>query len=140
MSFVQLAKTLATIAHEDQTDKSGAPYIGHPERVAARVTSDDEKVVAWLHDVIEDTAVTAEHLLELGFSRRIVDAVVLLSRTKGVSSEEYYAAIRENDLALAVKLADIDDNTSPERMELLPEETQTRLTRKYRKARHLLGR
>lgn len=138
MNIVTLARTVATIAHEGQTDKNGAPYIGHPERVAGYVTTDEEKAVAWLHDVIEDTAVTAEDLLELGFSHRIVNAVVLLTRRKGVSSEEYYAAIRKDPLALAGKKADIKDNTSPERVKLLPKETQERLAKKYSKALSLL--
>ena len=138
MDIVVLAKTLATVAHEGQTDKNGEPYIGHPERVAGYVTTDEEKAVAWLHDVIEDTPVTAEHLLEIGFSKEIVDAVVLLTRTKDVSSEDYYAAIRKNPLALAGKLADIKDNTSPERLSKLPKDTQTRLAKKYSKALSLL--
>jgi (p)ppGpp synthase/HD superfamily hydrolase len=130
---------IATVAHEDQTDKNGAPYISHPAAVASYVTTDDEKAVAWLHDVIEDTAVTAEHLLELGFPQRIVSAVVLLTRTKEVSSDDYYAAIRKNPLALTVKNADVKHNTSPDRLALLPKDTQTRLTKKYRKALTLLN-
>lgn len=73
-----LEKTLqiASKAHEGQTDKSGAPYIFHPIRVANRCSTDDERIVALLHDTIEDTEVTAEYLLIEGFPRNIVDAIL----------------------------------------------------------------
>lgn len=139
MKFVQMAQTIATIAHEGQTDKSGCAYIEHPAAVASFVTTDDEKVVAWLHDVIEDTAITAEHLLEMGFPAHIVDAVVLLTRTKEVSVEDYYLRIRKNPLARNVKLADIKHNTLPSRTEILPKDVQKRLDKKYKKALRALG-
>lgn len=139
MNLVVLAKTIATVAHEDQVDKNGAPYILHPEAVASFVETDDEKATAWLHDVLEDTPMTAEHLLELGFPRRIVDAVVLLTRTDDVPNEDYYAGIKKNPLAREVKRADIKHNTLPERLEKLPRETQKRLERKYKKASRALG-
>ncbi len=60
------AVALATTAHSGQTDKAGESYIGHPLRVMARVTGDDARMVAVLHDVIEDTPVTAADLLALG--------------------------------------------------------------------------
>lgn len=138
MNIAQMAQSIATIAHEDQTDKNGAPYITHPAAVASFVTTDDEKAVAWLHDVIEDTPVTASDLLEMGFPQRIVDAVVLLTRTKEVSSEDYYIAIRKNPLARTVKLADIKHNTLPERVALLQKDVQKRLDKKYKKALRML--
>lgn len=139
MNYAQIAQSIATIAHEDQTDKNGAPYIEHPAAVASYVTTDDEKAVAWLHDVIEDTVVTADHLLEMGFPKRIVDAVVLLTRTREVSSDDYYAAIRQNPLARTVKIADVKHNTEPSRVALLPRDVQKRLEKKYKKALRLLG-
>lgn len=139
MNYAYLAQTIATVAHEGQTDKNGAPYIDHPAAVASYVSGDYAKAVAWLHDVIEDTAVTADDLLEMGFPKEIVDAVVLLTRTKEVSSDAYYAAIRGNAYALTVKRADIKHNTSPERTALLPKDTRTRLEKKYRKALELLN-
>lgn len=139
MNIAQLAQSIATVAHEGQTDKNGAPYIEHPAAVASFVTTNEEKAVAWLHDVIEDTAITADDLLEMGFPQRIVDAVVLLTRTKEVSSEDYYLAIRKNPLARTVKLADIKHNTLPERVALLQKDVQKRLDKKYKKALVMLG-
>ena len=57
----------------------------------------------------------------------------------GISPEDYYAAIRDNATALAVKDADIGDNSSPERLALLPIDAQQRLLAKYAKARAALG-
>ena len=138
MDIAQLAQSIATIAHEDQTDKNGAPYIEHPAAVASFVTTNEEKAVAWLHDVIEDTAITSSDLLEMGFPQNVVDAVVLLTRVKEVSSDEYYAAIKKNPLALTVKRADIKHNTLPERVAMLKPDVRARLEKKYRKALNLL--
>ena len=54
----QAAKALAEKQHLGQTDKAGSPYITHPARVAERLETDEEKVVAWLHDTVEDTGLS----------------------------------------------------------------------------------
>ncbi|UKA55477.1 hypothetical protein LFT45_06015 [Arthrobacter sp. FW305-BF8] len=69
----------------------------------------------------------------------MIDAVVLLTRTEANTSNGYYEAIRENPIALAVKLADIADNTDPERTARLEPEVRQRLAAKYENARKLLG-
>ncbi|RFA09019.1 hypothetical protein B7R54_07125 [Subtercola boreus] len=135
---VAAARAIATIAHHDQVDKLGAAYIEHPGRVAAQLSDPTEVAAAWLHDVIEDTEITAENLLAAGIPAAVVEAVVLLTRTDDVSPADYYAAIRRNPTALAVKLADINDNTAPWRVEQLDPETQSRLAAKYARARALL--
>jgi (p)ppGpp synthase/HD superfamily hydrolase len=138
-NMLEIAKALAKVAHEGQTDKTGAPYIDHPRRVAERLRSNEGKQVGWLHDVLEDTPVTVEHLRELGFSKHVVEAVVLLTRKKGVTSDEYYAAIKEVRLARLAKLADIDDNTDPERTKKLTSRDRVRLEKKYADARAKLS-
>lgn len=138
-NMIELAKSLATFAHEGQKDKSGAPYIDHPRRVAERLRSHEGKQVGWLHDVLEDTAVTVDQLRELGFSKHVVEAVVLLTRKKGVTSDEYYAAIKEVRLARLAKLADIDDNMDPERTSKLSTRDRLRLEKKYTDARAKLS-
>jgi (p)ppGpp synthase/HD superfamily hydrolase len=77
------AIALARQAHEGQVDKSGAPYIGHPLRVMARVSGDHQRMVAVLHDVVEDTWVTAEHLAEAGCPAEVIDAVIAISHLPG---------------------------------------------------------
>ena len=139
---VSLAKGIAFIAHRGKHDRSGAPYIDHPGRIAERfdpVTQTVEAAAAWLHDVLEDTSITAQELFEAGVMPQIVEVVQLLTRTPEVSADEYYARIRRDPIARRVKLADIDDNTARWRLRRLEYETQLRLVEKYRYARQALG-
>jgi (p)ppGpp synthase/HD superfamily hydrolase len=136
---VAAAKAIATIAHRSQTDKINVPYIEHPRRVAARLDEPKHIAAAWLHDTIEDCGITAENLAAAGISNEVINAVVLLTRTEDNEDEGYYEAIRENRIALAVKLADIADNTDPERTARLEPEVRQRLAAKYENAKKLLG-
>ena len=131
---VAAAKEIATVAHRGQKDKIGVAYIEHPTRVAAKLSGPREKAAAWLHDVIEDCGIGARDLLDAGISQEVVDAVVLLTRTEDVGNDEYYKAIRDNPLALAVKLADIADNTDEARVSQLEPADRKRLTERYRYA------
>ena len=133
--LVATARRLAAHHHAGQVDKAGQPYIGHIERVADRVSHLEPEVVAaaWLHDIIEDTPVTEADLAAAGIPAVVIEAVVLLTKTGG-PLDTYYARIRENPLALAVKLADIADNADPDRQAQLDPEIRERLTRKYAKA------
>ncbi|WP_448811226.1 hypothetical protein [Agromyces bauzanensis] len=139
---VSLAKGIAFVAHRGRLDRSGAPYIDHPGRIAERfdpVTETVEAAAAWLHDVLEDSPVTAQELFEAGVMPQIIEVVQLLTRTPDVSPDEYYARIRRSPVARRVKLADIDDNTARWRLRRLEYETQLRLVEKYRYARQALG-
>lgn len=110
------AEAIATIAHRGQVDKAGQPYLGHVQRVASGFegTRWRERCIALLHDTIEDTDITAADLVIAGMQQGIVDAVVLLTRVG--DGDGYYARIRANQSATLVKLADIADNTNPERV------------------------
>ncbi|MDX8050010.1 HD domain-containing protein [Lentzea sp. BCCO 10_0798] len=132
------AITIATAAHDGQVDKSGRPYIGHPLRVMASVTGEHEQMAAVLHDVIEDTPVTADDLLARGCPAAVVDAVVALSHLPEEPQEDYLRRVAANPLALSVKRADISDNLSPARIARLEEATQDRLKAKYARALGLL--
>lgn len=120
-------------AHAGQVDKSGAPYIGHVARVAASVEGRDEIVVALLHDVVEDTGVSLSDLAD-DFPDDIIEAVDAITHRPGEPREDYYRRVAKNALARCVKLADIADNASPQRMSLLDEATRMRLEKKYAKA------
>lgn len=140
VTLVATAKRIATAAHDGQVDKSGAPYIDHPRRVANRLPGDDlAQAVAWLHDVIEDTHVKQLHLLAQGIPVEVVAAVDAITRRRGEAPDDYYARVKQNPLALKVKMADIEDNSSPLRLVLLPPETADRLRLKYRHAIEILG-
>lgn len=133
------AQRLATRVHAGQVDKAGEPYIGHAERVAGRLTSVEAKVVAWLHDVIEDGGLGMGDLLAAGIPSHIATAVVAISRQPEETAESYYRRVRANPLATEVKAADIADNTDPARLAALDAETRDRLVEKYATARRLLG-
>lgn len=136
------ADLIAQLAHRNQVDKSGKPYIDHPRRVAAIVRANgyDRRysTVALLHDVVEDTEVTQDDLRAV-FGAAISDAVDHLTRREGEPSEDYYARVLLSDLSLVVKHADIMDNTSPRRLAALDLVTQERLSAKYNNAITQLG-
>ncbi len=111
---VRMAITLATKAHAGQFDKAGKPYIFHPIRVSLCMDDDNSKIVALLHDVVEDTDVTLEQI-ERKFGVVISRAVDAISRRSEETYMEYLRRMRNNDLALKVKFADIRDNLLPER-------------------------
>ncbi|MCV9961436.1 HD domain-containing protein [Pararhizobium sp. BT-229] len=135
---LDLAIKLATEAHAGQVDKAGQPYILHPLRVMQAMKTDDERIVAVLHDVIEDTAWTCDDLYwQHGFSPDVVAAIGALTRRSG---EEYFDFIRRaaaNPLARAVKIADIRDNLDPTRR--LPDDPNAiERAEKYRQALAML--
>lgn len=143
--LVARAARLAAEAHEGQTDKVGAAYIEHPARVAEFVRSlfvdapDEAVAVAWLHDVVEDTKISLQDLLEAGFPGSVVAAVDSMTKRAGEGMEDYFARVRSNPLAVMVKTADLADNTSPERVSRLDPQTAERLRNKYARARKLLA-
>lgn len=128
--MVDRAKELATSAHQGQVDKAGNSYIDHPARVAAVLVDDEAIASAWLHDVVEDTNVTLDQLAEQ-FPPNVVDAVDALTKRADESRAQYYERVRTNPIALTVKLADINDNSDPERLSRLDQPTRERLEAKY---------
>jgi (p)ppGpp synthase/HD superfamily hydrolase len=138
-AYVAAAKAIATTAHRGQVDKLGADYIDHPRRVSERLNDPLEQATAWLHDVLEDSTVTRHDLLEAGIPGGVVEAVTVLTRTDAVSDADYYAGIRANPIALAVKRADIADNLEPWRVKQLDVSVQKRLAAKYGRALAALG-
>lgn len=143
MSVVATARSIATQAHAGQTDKTGHPYIDHPKRVAARTAhaGGDELAVAtaWLHDVIEDTSLTAHDLHAAGVPDDVVHAVEALSKRHSEQPEDYFQRVNAHPLAVRVKHADLDDNTDPARVAQLDGATRERLAAKYARARALLA-
>lgn len=140
MIYSELTKKailLAYRAHEGQKDRSGLPYILHPVHLAEQMTTEDSCVVAMLHDVLEDTDMTEEDLREEGFTERQIEAVKLLTRTEEEDYFEYVRRIRENDLACAVKLADLAHNMDRTRLPEYSEKDEARYE-KYQKAVQIL--
>ena len=133
----QIALELAVEKHKNQTDKAGNPYILHPLHVMENVNSKEGKIVAILHDIIEDTDVTEDYLLKIRLSKRIVDAVVALTRSEDIDYQEYIKKLSSNPLAKEVKLADLEHNMDLKRLPTLEEKDLDR-NRKYQIAYHYL--
>ena len=129
----ELAFEIAKEAHAGQTDKAGLDYILHPLQVAAEVTTDEEKAVALLHDIIEDTDVTASELLAKGLPDNVVEAVEALTKKHNQNYAAYMAGVKKNRLATAVKLADLKHNSDLSRLEKITQKDRER-AEKYRKA------
>ena len=106
------ALEIVTSLFENDLDKGGMPYILHLMYVYKHVSTEHEKVVALLHDVIEDKGVSKEDLLEVGFSQEIVNDVEVLTRVKPIEYNDYIENIIKNGSveALHVKLADLENN------------------------------
>lgn len=139
MSIVERAKDLAHRAHAGQVDMAGRRYIEHVARVAEAVSDDPEaEAVAWLHDVLEDCPGFEDEFWHTA-SAHVSKAVDKMTRWPGMPSHHYYVRVRNNPLALRVKLADIADNSDEARLALLDDATADRLRRKYAKARKALG-
>ena len=133
------AMKIAYRAHHGQVDKGGIPYIFHPCHLAEQMTDEYTTCVALLHDVVEDSNVTLEELSKI-FPAEVVEAVALMTHRKDADYLEYVAAIRENPIARAVKLADIAHNSDTTRLEATADNlaAQKRLREKYSKALEIL--
>ena len=129
---MQRAYEIAAKAHAGQVDKAGMDYIHHPLTVASFVETDDEKTVALLHDVVEDTFVTLQNLSDAGFSDVVVHAVDCVTKREGEELQEYLQRVKSDRLATAVKLADLQHNSDLSR---IPNPTEKDIARaeRYRK-------
>ena len=130
--MLELALPIATEAHRGQFDKAGIDYIEHPIYVASQVDTEEEKAVALLHDVIEDSPFTAEELLLAGLPETVVTAVQILSKKKGQEYQTYLENVKSNSLARVVKLADLKHNSDLSRLETITDKDLERLE-KYKK-------
>lgn len=137
---IQRAKIVATRAHERQVDAAGRPYIDHPRRVVGHLVNPtaEEAVVAWLHDVVEDTDVTLQEV-EKEFGSKVAVAVNAITCRTEEPRDDYYARVKANPIALTVKAADLADNTDPARLALLKPERRAHFEDKYAHARRVLG-
>ncbi|MEU8028361.1 HD domain-containing protein [Streptomyces sp. NPDC049099] len=136
-------EALARAAHAGQTDKAGRPYAEHLAAVAAGVRArggDAEQIAAaWLHDSVEDDALSREWLAQAALSARTKAIVDALTKRPGEGPQAYARRILATEGARLVKQADLAHNADPERLTALDEPTRKRLTEKYARMRALLG-
>lgn len=132
------ALKLCFAAHKDQTDKSGMPYVFHPFHLAEQMPDEETTIVALLHDVVEDTPYTLDDLREMGFSEKVLAALTLMTHDKSIPYMDYVAKIKENKIAMTVKLADLKHNSDLSRLDTVDEKALKRIE-KYRQAIALLS-
>tara|TARA_B100001250_G_scaffold359413_1_gene336267 strand:+ start:818 stop:1339 length:522 start_codon:yes stop_codon:yes gene_type:complete len=129
---LQDAIDLATKYHEGQYDKGGKAYIGHPIRVMKKMVYEDEKIVAVLHDIVEDTDITLQDLRDMGYNSMIVNAIDCLSKRDGESYDDFIERTLTDTLACIVKLGDIEDNMDLDRLKTVKVKDKIRYN-KYKK-------
>lgn len=131
--LLDLAVEVATNAHAGQFDKGGQPYIMHPIKVAESVDTIEQKIIAYLHDVCEDSDMTPEDLLAAGFPENIVSSVKLLTKPRGMSYVEYIEAVKQDNNARCVKIADLKHNSDISRIKQ-PTKNDFKRIERYQKA------
>ena len=133
------AMQIAYQAHHGQTDKCGCPYVFHPFHLAEQMQDEYTTCAALLHDVVEDTDMTIEQLAE-EFPEPVIEAIKLLTHQDDADYFEYVLALKENDIARAVKLADLAHNSDRDRCKLVdePQERTESRMKKYEKAKQIL--
>ena len=125
-------------AHAGQVDKSGIPYVFHPFHLAEQMETEHEICVALLHDVMEDTDITADDLIAAGIPQEYVATCLKLTHDPGVPYMEYVEALRDDEVACRVKMADLVHNSDLSRLDHEPSEEDLRRVEKYRAALRLL--
>jgi (p)ppGpp synthase/HD superfamily hydrolase len=120
---------IATNAHHGQFDRGGNPYILHPIKVMHYLKSDDEELqcIALGHDVVEDTDVTYQDLVESGMSERVINGIRALTKLPGQTLDEYKAGVFANEDAMRVKLCDLRHNTDIRRLKGVSEKDIARM-------------
>lgn len=138
MNYAALAEQIATYAHDGQKRQhnSEEDFLEHPRRIVSMIdpTADNytaKACVAWLHDVLEDTEVTPQELLDAGLPSNIVDAVIAITHLDNEPRTSYYDRILKNHLATQIKILDMLDNLTTINPRIVTQETLDRLTTKY---------
>jgi len=124
---------LCMAKHWEQRDKAGKRYIWHPIHVMLNVKGYNEKIVALLHDIIEDTDVTILDLKNLKFSKEVIEAVDVISKKKDQEYFSYLELVKNNSIAKKVKIADLKHNSDLKRLRSITQKDIGRAI-KYKKA------
>jgi (p)ppGpp synthase/HD superfamily hydrolase len=133
MPTLEHAIALAVKAHTGQVDKAGQGYILHPLRVMFAVEGETARIVAVLHDVVEDSDTTFDDLREMGYSDEVLSALECVTRRDDETYMEFVQRSKVNPIARQVKLADIEDNLDVRRLAQITDKDIERLQR-YREA------
>lgn len=137
-ALLEHAIAIAEKQHAGQVDKAGCSYIEHPLRVMKIMSNDAERIVAILHDVIEDTDLTLDQLAAEGFPGYILEALDSVTRRDGETYEAFITRAAANPIGRRVKYADLQDNADLARI-AAPTAADIARTEKYHRAMAQLG-
>lgn len=140
MVYTDLTKKALKLSfetHKDQVDKTGMPYIFHPFHLAEQMDDEISTVCALLHDVVEDSQITFENLLQMGFPHEVIEVLKLLTHEKSVPYMQYVEKIATNPIAKKVKIADLRHNSDLTRLNVV-DETALNRANKYKRALDIL--
>ena len=131
------AAQICVTRHAGQRDKMNCAYFQHPMRVAMRCRTDEEKIVALLHDTIEDTDVTPEYLIEQGFPQHIVEGILSVTKREGETYEDFFKRAKQNTIGRIVKIHDLEDNLDVLRLDEVSPEMAARYSKYLKALRYL---
>ena len=135
---LEIAIELAIKYHKGQIDKGGNAYILHPLEVMNNVNRMESKIVAVLHDIIEDTECTVDTLREWGIDEDIIESINILTHKEGMSYMEYITEISYDLIAIEVKLVDLKCNMDLSRLNRKITNKDLERNKKYMKAYYFL--
>ena len=130
---LERAIEIAVVAHKGQKDKSGAPYILHPLRVMLSLSSDEDRIVGVLHDVVEDTPWTFDQLREEGFPEEVLAALDTVTVRENEDYPDFISRSASNSIGRRVKIEDLRDNMDLSRI-AEPTEKDFNRIEKYERA------
>ena len=134
----KLALQIMFNTHKDQKDKGNTPYIFHPYHLAEQMTTEDEIILALLHDTVEDSSLTVDDIKAYGFNNNIIEALRIITKDKQMNYTDYIKRIGSNKLAKKIKLKDLEHNMDLSRISNPTKEDYERVE-KYKKAIELLN-
>lgn len=132
--MLEKAIELALKFHKGQIKNgTGEEFVLHVLRVMLKMNTEDEKISAVLHDIIEKTNCTLEDLKQLGFSNKIINTVDALSKRKGEDYSDYIKRVKKDTDAVKIKIADLEDNMD---IRNIKELTQTDIEKMNRRKKY----
>lgn len=143
MIYTDLTKKsmkIAYEAHQGQLDKAGIPYIYHPIHLAEQMSDEYSVIVALLHDVVEDSDITIDQLINYGFPVEVIEALKLLTHNDGTDYMVYIKSIATNELATKVKIVDLKHNSDLSRLSYESDESLKKLLKYEQALEHLQNR
>lgn len=138
MNKLESAILIAIKAHQNQVDKGGLPYILHPLRIMIKMQTDEEMIVALLHDVVEDSEISLKDISKYEFDKKIMSALKVLTYSTNQNYEDYIKKISKNKLARKIKIADLTDNMNLNRLPYLNKKDFERIKKYHKALKYLL--